>query len=497
MSILFRTIVTLVMSSLLFSLGCNNTETDSDDITINISGTDVKVSYNTPKYIIYFIGDGLAMPQVNATEASLGMGGLTRGRSDVQITELELSKFNVIGQATTYAEDRYITGSAAAATALACGKKTTINTVAMNGDRTENYKSMAEMAKEKGMKVGIVSSVSIDHATPASFYAHATSRKNYKSIATQMSTCGFDYFGGGQCIAQNSIDVASLMTDAGYTICSTATAMASAAGKVWAFNQKVDNDKALHYDMDRDINDVNDMSLADFTQKGIDLMKDNKEGFFMMVEGGKIDWACHANDAVAAFYEMIAFDNAVKKAVDFYNNHKDETLIVVTGDHECGGLTIGYAGTGYKTAFEVLANQAVSYEAFDEKISAMVEKTGADSVTFAMMLDSLKVYFGLGKSDLRLTTYDTTRLEDAYNTEWTGKSSLSNHEATLAYSYFNPISITTTHILNQKAGLDWTSNEHTALPVPVFAMGEGELLFQGNYDNTDIAKNIIYIAGLE
>lgn len=488
-------LVSAAMTAGLIFVGCNEDPTETLN-SMKIGGTQQIVEYKTPKYVFMFIGDGLAMPQVNVTEASLGSKGITR--SGVSITALEMSKFPVIGQATTHAEDRYITGSAASATALATGEKTTINTISQNGDHTKNLKTIAEMAKEKGMKVGIVSSVSIDHATPACFYAHEETRKNYANIALQMSTTGFDYFGGGQAKGAHKTGgeaVISNMSAAGYTIAKNKTEFAAATGgKVWAFNDRVDPDYALPYDMDRVATDI---SLAEFTKKGIDLLKDHEEGFFMMVEGGKIDWACHANDAVAAMYDVIAFDKAIQEAINFYNEHPDETIIVVTGDHECGGLTIGYAGTGYETAFELLAHQKGSYEAFDTKLPAMIEKSGIDSVTFTMALDSLKSYFGLGMTGLELTAYDTTRLQAAYNKSWGQESGLSEEEEAIAFSYYNPLSVTATHILNQKAGLDWTSYKHTALPVPVFAMGEGALCFQGNYDNTDIAKKLMEIAGLQ
>jgi alkaline phosphatase len=123
-------------------------------------------------------------------------------------------------------------------------------------------------------------------------------------------------------------------------------------------------DNSLPYSINKDIEKI---SLADFIKKGIEVL-DNKNGFFMMVEGGKIDWACHANDAATCIAETIAFDDAVKEAIKFYNSHKEETLIVVTGDHETGGMSLGFAGTGYSNSYSVLDAQKVSYEALQNKV---------------------------------------------------------------------------------------------------------------------------------
>jgi alkaline phosphatase len=125
-----------------------------------------------------------------------------------------------------------------------------------------------------------------------------------------------------------------------------------------------------------------DLSLADMTEVAIASLltrkKDNKrggwgkkdDGFFLMVEGGKIDWACHANDAMATIGDTLAFDDAVGVALEFYKTHPSQTLIVVTGDHETGGMTVGHATTGYNAYYDRLLGQKMSYEAFGKKWAA-------------------------------------------------------------------------------------------------------------------------------
>ena len=480
--------------SQMFLSSCSDDDTKAEDLKSNEI-----TSYKTPKYIFFFIGDGMATPQVNLTEAALNDPEFKKLKSaSIGVGEMAITKFPVAGFASTYAEDRYITGSAAAATALATGYKTTINTISKNGDRTEDLKTMAEMAKEKGMRVGIVSSVSIDHATPACFYAHEDTRKNYSNIAAQMATSDFDYFGGGYTLGKSQEGGAiinDVMETAGYSIVTTRSAFnaVEAGTKCWAYNHTLDASAALYYELDRPEDHI---SLAEFTQRGIELL-DNEKGFFMMVEAGKVDWACHANDAVAAAYDMVVFDEAIAKAVDFYNEHKDETLIVITGDHECGGLSLGFASTGYESAFELLKYQTISYDLFTAKV-----RSWKGAVSFDMALDSIETYFGLGNASLNaqlaLSDYELGCLETAYQLSLTDdQPEISNEEKVLLYGGYDPLTVTVTHLLNNKAGLDWTSYTHTGVPVPVFAMGQGQYEFNGYYDNTDVAKKIITIGELE
>jgi len=490
----------VLLTSLILLVSCGD---DGDDSDVLNSIT----KYDTPKYVFYFIGDGMANPQVNLTEAALNDDDFRLAKpGDVGVGVLNLSTFPVIGMATTFAEDRYITGSAAAATALACGKKTTIGTISQNGDHSQDFETMAEMAKAKGMKIGIISSVSIDHATPACFYAHEPSRGNYNNIAAQMATSNFDYFAGG--FAKGDFekyrgrdpegdpkDIIAEMQNAGYTITTTrAELQATQPGqKVWAYTG-YDGDAALYYELDRPSDHV---SLAEFTAKGIELLH-SKDGFFMMIEGGKIDWACHANDAVSAAHDLIAFDNAIGEALDFYNEHPKETLIIITGDHECGGLTLGFAATEYESAFALLKDQKISYQEFAVRVGNWADN---GNVNFSTALDSMKYFFGLGNANLNnalaLSEYETNCLKEAFNESMSGDTDRDNEENFLKYGpYYDPFTITITHILNQKAGIDWTSYYHTGVPVPVYAMGQGQYEFSGSYDNTDIAKKIIEIAEL-
>lgn len=486
----------VLLSSALFFVACSD---DDDDNPVQPENSITQ--YKTPKYVFFFIGDGMSSAQINLTEAALADSEFKLSKTTLNgLGALNLTGFPVTGMSTTMAADRYITGSAASATALATGSKTAIGVISKTTDKTKNIKTMAEIAKEKGMRVGIVSSVSIDHATPACFYAHADSRGQYYDIAAQMATSNFDYFGGGYAKgnfpSKGNGDIISKMQSAGYQVVTTRGELNSAQNgkKLWAYNHTTDGSAALYYDMDRPEDHI---SLEEFTQRGIDVL-DNEKGFFLMVEAGKVDWACHANDAVAATHDMVAFDKSIKKAIDFYHSHPDETLIVVTGDHECGGLTLGFASTKYETAFNLLKYQKVSYEVFTAKV---YEWKQAGNVNFDGAVDSVKKYFGLGNAALNeklaLSDYEMNSLENAFKKTFNNEDVYPSEVDYLSFGGYDAFTVTVTHLLNNKAGLDWTSYKHTGVPVPVFAMGQGQYEFSGYYDNTDIAKKIMKIAKLQ
>ncbi|MBQ5551765.1 MAG: alkaline phosphatase [Bacteroidales bacterium] len=469
-----------------------------------------------PKYIFYFVGDGMSQPQITMAEKAISEPGFreqfnkqTCGIYNHDGSALNLRKFPSVGLATTNAENRFITCSAAAATALATGNKTTINTISMNGDRTANLESIAEKAKKAGMKVGVVTSVSIDHATPACFYAHVEDRNMYESIGHWLLKSNFDYFGGGftrwdkykDMTKDQFIDSLKIK---GYTVTTTRKdfdALNAQSGKVLATINKVTNEKtdgsALPYNIDLDIQQSDDdrIVLRDFVKKGIELLYNEDKGFFLFTEGGKIDWADHANDAISNIYETLALDAAIGVAMDFYKQHPDETLIVFTGDHECGGLTLGFAGTNYESAFQLMQNQVVSFETFGQEMREYIKT----NPKFDALLAKLQENFGIGGDGaLKLSEYETKRLKDAYLFAKGDKSvKLTDEEKHLFYGGYEPITVTTTHIIDNKAGVEWASYSHTALPVPVYSMGCGSAQLEGYFDNTDIPNTMMRLANLK
>lgn len=448
----------------------------------------------TPKYVFLFIGDGMGVPQRIAANEYLGH-------------KLLVDSLPYQGITTTHAANRFITGSAAAGTAIASGLKTNIGVVGMDPN-LKPVKTLAELARENGMKVGIVSSVSVDHATPAAFYAHVPKRGQYYDIAVALAESGFDYFGGGTIKdPDNDKDNATtfkgnaceLIRENGYKVTQNRAdfeKLTPADGKVIATSEWIQDSGALPYQMDTSSKDI---TLSEFTQKGIELL-DNENGFFMMVEGGKIDWACHANDASAAIKDTVEFDKAVEKAYAFYKNHPEDTLLVVTGDHECGGMTLGFAGTKYQTYFEGLKGQKVSFKKFsDDIVTTFQEKDVTPS--FEDMKPHITDYFGLkfkGAADdqMVLANHEITQIIEAYQRSMDKQVEKSSDPQTyLMYGGYDPLSVTLTHILNQKAGIAWTSYKHTGVPVTTSAVGPDAETFQGMYDNTDIGLKIMNIMG--
>ena len=220
----------------------------------------------------------------------------------------------------------------------------------------------------------------------------------------------------------------------------------------------------------------------------------------MMCEGGKIDWACHANDAGATVNDTLALADAVQVAVDFAKDHADETLIIVTGDHETGGLTIGFAGTDYDTYLDTLANQTISYAQFDEQYVDGYKEAGT---SFEDAMKDVETLFGLKLSGeegdrLVLTDYEVQRLEDAYTLAMSDtEADEYTQEQYVLYGTYNPFSVTVTHILNNKSGVDFTSYSHTGLPVAVFADGAGADSFNGYYDNTEIYQKMAALTDVQ
>jgi len=463
-----------------------------------------------PKYVFLFIGDGMASVQIHAAEAYLANkvardeeGGTEKAKL------LSLSQLPIQGMQRTFPWNSLITDSAPAATAIATGHKTADGVIAMDPTKTQELETIAEAAKAKGMKVGIVSSVSIDHATPAAFYAHEPSRNNYHYIGHDLVASGFDYFGGGGFVDPNGTrsgvtpkgNVLEAAAAAGYTIADSRGEFEALApgGRALAINPVLDSSQALYYEIDRvrAADDDSHMSLAEFTQKGIELLahRSNRKGFFMMVEGGKIDWACHANDARTSIDDVLAFDDAVKVAVDFMAKHPRETLIVVTGDHETGGMSIGWAGTGYASHFEKLEAQKVSYLEFDKRIKAVSSQGTPPASLIDSTLDEDMLEL-LGLDYASLTVFEKERLDQAYQKAMFATSTNTSEEDSLLYGSYNPLSVTITHILNNRAGIGWTSFAHTAVPVPVLAGGIGSERFAGYYDNTDLARKLAQVMGV-
>lgn len=438
------------------------------------------------RYVFFFIGDGMGL-----AHAAAANGYLSVNKENNRIEGLSFTEFPVVGISTTYAENRFITGSAAAGTALATGRKTSINTIGMDATKKIPLETIAERAKKEGFKVGIISSVSIDHATPACFYAHQPERGMYYEIALELPASNFDFFGGGGFKdygdINGQISVDELARNMGYTITKTREdfyKLKTGDKKIIAMGSVLEPSGAMRYAIDQTSEDI---PLKDIVSKSVELLE-NPKGFFIMCEEGKIDWAAHENDGVSVIKNVISLSESVDVALDFYSKHPDETLIVVTADHETGGFALGSALTKYDSDLNLLDLQSISAQAFTTIADSLFAIRKNQTLEFAMHL--VEDYFGLGgETGISLSDYEKNLLETAYYVS-AGKKELGKDEEYQLYGGYHPLAATATRILNNKAGLSWTTWSHTATPVPVYAIGAGAENFGGFYDNTDIPKKI-------
>ncbi|MDO5144006.1 MAG: alkaline phosphatase [bacterium] len=459
-----------------------------------------------PKYVFMFIGDGMGNPQVTATQYYLG--SIENPDSAFPVpADLSFTRFPSLGMVTTYDASSFCPDSASTATSMASGEKTLSGVINYDVTLTTPFKLITEYAKEAGKKIGVISSVSVDHATPAAYYAKQPSRNDYYEIAVQGITGStLDYLAGGGFkkptgANKDQTDIMELAQSNGWTCTESreeVLALTADSGRVLAINPVLQDSKAIHYEIDRErltAEGEEILSLADFVEAGIRVL-DNENGFFMMCEGGKIDWSGHANDAATSIHETLALSDAVQVAVDFAAQHPDETLIIVTADHETGGMTIGFATTAYDTHFTYLTRQTISFTDFDGVIAQLRDK----QASFEESMAEVEKYYGLTMAEgdeLSLTTEEVDSLRAAW--ELSMKPAAEREigaQEKLLYGGYEPFSMAVSHVMNNKAGLSYTSYAHTGLQIPVYAMGVGAERFSGLYDNTDIFLRTMDVMGL-
>ena len=427
------------------------------------------------KYVFYFIGDGMGVNQVNGTEMYLAE---QEGR--IGVKPLLFTTFPAGTMATTFSATNSVTDSSAAGTALATGEKTYNGAVSMDDDKNV-LSTVAERAKKAGRKVGIATSVSVDHATPAAFYAHQPNRSRYYEIALDLPKAGFDFYAGSGFLKPTTTadkkeapNVFPIIEEAGYTIArglDEYKEKAADAKKMILIQKEGAEPSCLPYAIDHE---EGDLTLPEITESAVSfLSKGNKKGFFLMVEGGKIDWACHSNDPVTVFEEVIDLDNAVRVAYEFYKKHPKETLIVVTADHETGGMGLGIGK--YELHLKSLLNQKQSQDLLSKAITDL-RKDKAGKASWNEIKDLLT----------------EKMLRDEYEQSFV-KNKVVFEES--LYARTEPLAAAARKVMSQIAMVGWTSSSHTAGYVPVFAIGAGADLFTGKMDNTEIPKRIAKAAG--
>ena len=457
----------------------------------------ILLAYGEAKYVFYFIGDGMGANQVLGAEMyRSAINGQPLGRVQTLMTTFPYS-----GHAASFSASNGITDSAAAGTCLATGSKTTNGSLGVDANG-ERLTSIAEELKAQGFGVGIMTTVSIDHATPGAFYGHVEKRNKYYKIGTQLPESHFDFFGGagfhhpqGKKDDQE-INLYRLAEANGYTIAHgyeeaqallwhdslQSTMLPSEVNKM-ILVQKDDDQGAKHgsnlvYSIDQK---EGDLTLKQIVSTAIPFLQNRYERFFMMVEGGMIDYACHGDDAATAFGEVWNMDEALRVAYDFYLAHPDETLIVVTADHETGGLALG--NSDYTLHLDLLQNQKCSAWILSDHFSQLFENNKKPSWEQVQAIYRENLGFW---DTVEITAEEEAELKALYKAACKGSSK----DTKTMYKTINQLGDAGIALLNKKAHLGWTTHGHSAHAVPIFAIGVGAERFSGWHDNTEIVPLI-------
>lgn len=403
-----------------------------------------------PKNVIYMIGDGMGPAYTTAYRYF---------KDDPTTKSVEQTVFDTMltGMARTYPDDHtVVTDSAASATALSSGHKSYNGAIAVDTDK-KPLKTMLEIAKQRGMTTALLATSQINHATPASFAAHNESRNNYDEIAN-------DYI-DNKIVGKLPVD---LMLGGGtkYFIRDDRNLVDEFKAAGYQYGDDIQNldqitqlpaiglyaAKGLPFALDE-----NPTRLTKLTFKALDLLDNqNKDGFFVMIEGSQIDWCGHANDIACAMAEMDDFASAIEKAKAYVDKNKD-TLLVITADHSTGGLTLGAHGQ-YKWEADVVHG---------------VKATAGTITQHLLESDDLKSVWNKYTS-IAFTPENKIKLEQA--------KSMGDKALNLAVK----------SIISDTSFTGWTTGGHTAVDVQVFAYGKGSEQFVGSQNNTDIADKLIH-----
>lgn len=435
------------------------------------------------KYVFYFIGDGMGSNQVLGAEMyRSALAGEPLGRVQTLMTTFPYS-----GHASSYSKTNGITDSAAAGTCLATGTKTKNGMLGLDQD-SARLTTIAEELKAEGWGIGIMTTVAIDHATPGAFYGHVDDRDKYYEIGLQLAESGFDFFGGaGFHYPQGKDDDQEInlyrnAEQAGYTVAhgyEEAISLQQSEISKLILVQKDDDQGAKHgsnltYAIDRK---EGDLTLNQIVRIAVPFLEARHEKFFMMVEGGMIDYACHGDDAATAFGEVWDMNEAMQVAYDFYLAHPDETLIVVTADHETGGLALG--NSDYTLHLDQLQYQKCSSWVLSDAFTQLFKENKKPS--WEQVQAIYRQYLGFWE-DVEITKEEEAKLKDLYKAACKGKTKSTK----TMYKSINKLGDKGLALLNKKAHVGWTTYAHSAHAVPIFSIGPNAQLLSGWHDNTEI-----------
>lgn len=433
-----------------------------------------------PRYVFYFIGDGLGMQPLMTAQAY---------NRDILQNEkpLLMLQFPVASWAMTYSANSPITDSAAAGTALATGVKTKNSMVGVTPD-TVPVNSVARELKDAGYGVGIITSVYADDATPSAYYAHVAARSMYYDIDIDAVNSGYDFIGGAGMKGLvdkdgNPTDIAALMAQRGIQLVRGRDGIREINSDMVVL---LSDEGMPDYNIGYTIDSIpTALTLPLITETCLaHLEKYSPERFFMMVEGGNIDHALHGNDAGTAIIEILNFNDALKVAYDFYLQHPDETLILVSADHDTGGMSHVKNGLGvYKYVKK-------SKEEFSNYCKGILRSRMI--YTWDDMKQYLTENFGLF-NHIEVSPETEKELKARFDETFEQRNSAD--QETL-YASFNGFAVAVFDIINNAAGTIFTTTGHSGNPVPVFAVGVGSDRFTGVNNNIDLPAKLRSILGL-
>ena len=414
-----------------------------------------------PKNVILLIADGFGPASATMARTAIGR-------------PLALDAI-LTGSVATGATDSEVTDSAAGATAFACGIKTYNGAIAVDTLRAP-CRTILEAAEERGMATGLVATSRITHATPASFASHVPNRGMEAEIATQLMDAGVEVlFGGGRAtfVAEEHGgtrgDGRNLLADARERGVAVATNREELGNVMRVPTLALLADDHMAYELDRD--PAAEPSLAEMTVKALDLLRNSEDGgehgFFLMVEGSRIDHAAHENDPAGHLHDILAFDDAVAIALEFARSDGN-TLVVSTADHETGGLALGRDGV-YNWDPEYLLSVRSSFEAMRERI-----RHGG------MILDVV----GEGAAVDEFTVEEAAMLENVMRGDEFGMMDEALFGETIR------------DIVSTRAGIGWTTGGHTAVDVGLYSFGPGSELFRGYMENDEVGRRLFEALGL-
>ena len=435
------------------------------------------------KYIFYYIGDGMGMGPVMAAQ-NYNRNILGNDKP------LNMMQFPVVGWSQTWSANSDITDSAAAGTALSTGSKTKNSMLGMNAD-TVAVTSVAKILFDEGYGVAVATSVAPDDATPGAFYTHVPNRGMLYEIGCDMAASGYQFVAGaglrGTMTDGKPNDLLDRFAAEGVQIVRGPEGIdAISSDRVLVLNPEGGSDHNIGYTIDSIAGALTlpMIARAALTQ----LERTSPDKFFMMIEGGNIDHALHGNDGGAAIKEILNFDQALGVAFDFYRQHPDETLIIVTADHDTGGMAI-VKERGGKGGLANIDYQKVSKEEFSNFCKAMLKTRNI--FTWDDMKEYLSENLGFF-THIPVSEKAEARLKKLFDDTFELRNTAD--QKTL-YANFNAFAVEVFNMFNDASGLAFTTTSHSGNVVPVFAVGCGADALKGFNNNTDIPAAILRAVG--